>query len=131
MAVTIVDDFRQGLARGSLLIQKCLDCGQFTMYPKHACPHCQSHNLGWQEAGGEGTLMSYTVLRAGPPEGFEDDLPYALGVVRLTEGVQLLARLEPTGEKDWSGYGCDCKVSFSGSSAHNIGERPCAWFARA
>lgn len=109
----IVQGFRDGLARSELLVQKCNSCNQLNMYPRYACPHCQSDDLGWQQAAGTGTLISVTVLRAGGPEGFEHEIPYALGIVRLDEGVQLLGRLVPDADGEWSGYACDQRVAFS------------------
>lgn len=108
---TIVQGFRDGLAAGDLLIQRCGSCSKFNMYPRYVCPHCQSNNLGWHRAGGTATLMSFTVLRAGAPEGFESELPYALAVVRLTEGVQLLARLTADADGEWASYACDATVT--------------------
>jgi hypothetical protein len=108
----IVQGFRDGLAAGDLLVQKCNACEQLNMYPRHACPHCQSDDLGWQQAAGTGQLMSVTVLRAGGPEGFEHEIPYALGIVRLDEGVQLLGRLDPDPDGEWSSYACDQRVAF-------------------
>ena len=98
----IVSDFRAGLAGGDLLIQNCHDCDKPNMWPRYACPHCQSDNLGWVKSSGKGILHSFCVLRQGAPEGFEGDLPYAIGVVKLPEGVQPLVRLEATGENDGS-----------------------------
>lgn len=126
----IVSDFRAGLASGTLLIQNCGVCGKPNMWPRYACPHCQSENLGWVKSAGHGTLHSFCVLRQGAPEGFEDDLPYAIGVVKLDEGVQLLVRLTPTGEDDWSAYQCDDRVSFVAVEPHEIERRPCATFSR-
>lgn len=111
-ASKIIQDFRDGLARGELLIQRCNGCDQLNMYPRYACPHCQSDDLGWQRASGAGILMSFTILRVGAPEGFEQDLPYALGVVRLDEGVQLLGRLAPDSDGGWTGYACDTPVRY-------------------
>jgi uncharacterized OB-fold protein len=100
------------------------------MWPRYACPHCQSDNLGWVKSAGRGVLHSFCVLRQGAPEGFELDLPYAIGVVKLAEGVQLLARLEAHGEEDWSEYGCDDVVEFVAVDASEIERRPCATFRR-
>jgi uncharacterized OB-fold protein len=130
MTMRIVSEFRDGLAKGELLIQKCNDCSQLNLYPRHACPFCQSISLGWQRASGRGTLHSYTVLRMGAPEGFEDELPYALGVVKLEEGVQLLARLVPDADGDWQGYRCDASLRFEPMPAEQVRRRPCAWFRR-
>ena len=128
MTAPIVKDFRAGLARGELLVQKCNSCGKLNMYPRYACPHCQSESLGWQKASGRGILHSYTVLRVGAPQGFEEDLPYALGVVKLDEGVQLLGRLVPDADGEWSSYSCDDTVEFAPVSPDLVEQRPCAWF---
>ena len=127
----IVSDFRAGLAGGELLIQNCKDCGKPNMWPRYACPHCQSDNLGWVKSAGKGILHSFCVLRQGAPEGFEDDLPYAIGVVKLAEGVQLLARLEAHGDDDWSAYQCDDVVEFVAVEPAEIARRACATFRRA
>ena len=87
MTAPLVAEFRAGLAAGELLVQKCTSCGKLNMYPRYACPHCQSESLGWQKVSGRGVLHSFTVLRMGAPEGFEADLPYAIGVIKLAEGV--------------------------------------------
>lgn len=113
MAISpIIQGFRDGLAAGDLLLQKCNSCQQLNMYPRYACPHCQSDDLGWQKAAGTGTLMSVTVLRAGGPEGFEHEIPYALGIVKLDEGVQLLGRMAPDEDGEWASYACDQRVTF-------------------
>ena len=122
----VITEFREGLARGELPIQRCGACGKPNMYPRYACPHCQSEDLGWQKAAGGGTLMSFTVLRAGAPEGFESELPYALAVVKLDEGVQLLGRLVPDPDGEWSSYRCDSAVAFAPGKAGKY-----AWFGRA
>ena len=131
MTPPVVADFRAGLARGELLIQKCNACGKLNMYPRHACPHCQSESLGWQKVSGKGVLHSFTVLRLGAPQGFENDLPYALAVVKLDEGVQLLGRLVPDADGEWTRYKCDERVEFTPMSADQVEQRPCAWFKHA
>ena len=130
MSNPIRDQFREGLVRGELLLQQCQTCSKLNMYPRHACPHCQSKALGWQRARGDGVLHSFTVLRAGAPAGFEKDLPYAVGVVKLDEGVQLLARLVPDADGTWNSYQCDDRVRFNAATPESATERPCAWFTR-
>jgi len=124
----IRDEFRAALARGELLVQKCNDCGKLNMYPRHACPHCQSLSLGWQQVRGRGVLHSYTVLRVGAPEGFDQDLPYALGVVKLEDGVQMLGRLVPDAQGNWDHYRCDQTVEFQPVPPEQKTPRACAWF---
>lgn len=42
--------------------------------------------------GGKGTVLSYTVV-SDAPEGFEDQAPYTLALIRLEEGATVLAQL--------------------------------------
>ena len=126
---SLADEFNDALAAGTLVIQRCKACGEVNMYPRYRCPACQSADLGWQQSEGTGVLLSFAVVRAVPPKGFEGDLPYALGVVRLDEGVQLLARLEPAEDGEWDPYACDTRVRFVPRSCQ-VGEtRLTAWFA--
>lgn len=126
---TIVDEYRAGLAEGKLLIQVCKACDAKIMYPRYRCISCGSDQLGWMTVSGKGKLHSYTVVRAVPPAGFEEELPYGLGVVVLDEGVQLLTRLHPGAHRDdWSAYACGARVSFRPVSAEIIAARPVAWF---
>jgi uncharacterized OB-fold protein len=124
----LADAFNEALAEGRLTIQSCNNCGKPNMWPRYRCPYCQSADLGWRDADGAGTLVSYSVVRAVPPNGFEDQLPYALGVIRLDEGVQLLARLEGEGDHGFDVYECDAPVRFSPHPADEMRERPVAWF---
>lgn len=131
MTDTLTLDYRSALGRGELSVQKCGDCGTLNMYPRYACPHCQSENLGWQQVSGRGVLHSFTVSRIGAPIGFEEELPYALAVVKLEEGVQLLGRLVPDSDGDWKRYSCDDPVEFVPEVATEPDARPIAWFRRA
>lgn len=126
----LTKEYREGLTRGELLLQRCEECSKLNMYPRFACPYCQSENLGWATARGEGVLHSYTVCRLGAPIGFEGDLPYALGVVKLQEGVQLLGRLVPGEDGAWDEYNCDDRVEFVAEGSDGSGDRPIAWFRR-
>ncbi|GAA3523024.1 hypothetical protein GCM10022222_01190 [Amycolatopsis ultiminotia] len=130
MADTLTGDYRTGLGRGELVVQKCTECARLNMYPRYACPFCQSEELGWQKVSGKGVLLSFTVSRIGAPLGFGDELPYALAVVKLEEGVQLLGRLEADADGDWHGYSCDDPVEFVPEGATGDEARPIAWFRR-
>ena len=82
---------------------------------------------GWPPAG-RGVLHSFTVQRLGAPSGFEADTPYALGVVKLAENVQLLGRLWPDADGGWDSYACDAEVEFHPAAKDEIARRPVAWF---
>lgn len=124
----IVKEFHEGLADGKLLIQVCNACKSKMLYPRHRCISCHSDDLGWTEASGKGKLHTYTIVRAIPPTGFEDELPYGLGIVKLEEGVQLLGRLAPDSSSgDWATYACDAEVRFC-APPEGAAKRAVAWF---
>ncbi len=123
---TLAEEWGEGLDRGELLIQVCGSCSKPNMYPRYRCPFCGSEDLSFEQSGGVGVLHSYTVVRAVPPKDFVDDLPYALGVVKLEEGVQLTVRLEPDASGSWDGYACDALVGFVPD--HDRHGRRVAWF---
>jgi uncharacterized OB-fold protein len=125
MSQSLTDEYYAALGRGELVIQRCGDCETNIMYPKYACPSCAGTQLGWTKSSGAGVLHSFTVQRAGAPTGFETDLPYALGVVKLDDGVQLLGRLRPDSSGGWDSYVCDARVQFD---ATPDGGRHVAWF---
>lgn len=127
--MTLQTVFRDFLAKGELHVQKCNGCGELNMYPGVRCPKCYSSDLGWQRASGNGTLLSFTVVRAAAPTAFQDDTPYAIGIVLLDEGPQMLVRLHADKDGEFSSYKCDQGVQFSAVAADEIERRPIAWFA--
>ena len=89
------------------LIQRCKDCGQNVFYPKKICPHCLSSNLEWFESSGRGKLYSYSVCLSNVAPGFQDDVPYVVGVVDLEEGVRTLTNVVDCNPEDLK---CDMEV---------------------
>ena len=70
----------------------CLACGTLHFPPREVCRACRSRELEPRYLKGEGTLASYTVVYQ-PPNGFEEQVPYAVGLVDLVEGPRLTAML--------------------------------------
>lgn len=128
--IDLTTEYYESLVEGNLTVQKCHDCGTRIMYPRYRCPECFSSNLGWTGVSGRGTLHSYTVLLVGSPSGYEDDLPYAVCVVKLDEGAQLLGRLWPGEDGTWDHYACDDRVVFKSADRAEVAKHPCAWFAK-
>jgi len=84
--------FWDGCAAGELRIQRCMDCAKPYFDPRQVCPSCGSVNVEWFTASGRATLYSY-VINYRPAPGFEDDGPYAIAVVELTEGPRMMTNL--------------------------------------
>jgi len=85
--------FWDAARENKLVLQHRNDCGKTIFYPRQSCPHCFSDKLGWQAATGRGTIYSYTVVKANAPSAFLADMPYVMAVIRLEEGVQMLANI--------------------------------------
>lgn len=126
----LTGEYYESLAKGKLSVQQCRDCDTHIMYPRYRCPECFGSNLGWTVVSGAGTLHSFTVLLIGSPSGFEEDLPYAVCVVKLDGGAQLLGRLWPGEDGTWDNYTCDDRVVFKSADGLEIAQHPTAWFQK-
>jgi uncharacterized OB-fold protein len=74
----------------------CTSCGHIYFPPRELCKSCRSRGqIEAYRLRGEGTLLSYTVIYQAP-EGFDSQIPYAVGLVELAEGPRLTAMLSDT-----------------------------------
>ncbi|MEE8577923.1 MAG: Zn-ribbon domain-containing OB-fold protein [candidate division Zixibacteria bacterium] len=87
---TKVSEFAGHLKDGRLMGSKCKRCGHESFPPKADCNICLSDEFDYVEFSGKATLLSHTKIYAAPT-GFEDDVPYRIGVVDLEETGRLLA----------------------------------------
>jgi len=87
---TKVSDFAKHLKDGSLMASRCGSCGFKAFPPRADCPECLSGDFEYTEISGEGTILTYTRIEAAPA-GFEDVVPFTIGVVDLKEQGRLLA----------------------------------------
>ena len=55
--------------------------------PRAHCPFCFSDNTGWQQASGDATIYTYSVMRRGAP------VPYAIAYVTLAEGPTMMTNI--------------------------------------
>ncbi len=85
----------EGAKAHELRLQYCNDCKEHFFYPRIFCPKCLSMNVEWKKVSGKGTLLTY-VLSARPAPGFEDELPYAIAIVKLAEGPHLMTNIVET-----------------------------------
>ena len=90
-----VQEFAAHLKDGRLMGSTCKACGYSTFPPRADCPQCLSGDFAFREISGQGTLYTYTKIEAAPT-GFEDCVPYTIGVVDLVEGGRLLAWIGDT-----------------------------------
>jgi uncharacterized protein len=86
--------FWEACNREELILPKCDDCGAVFYYPRIACPHCGSQNLGWIRASGKGRIFSFTrVAVSFHGDVWQLQLPYHVVLVDLAEGPRMVSRL--------------------------------------
>ena len=87
-------EFFDAAARNELVIKRCHDCGQALPPEEAVCTTCSHTELAWAPAAGTGTLVTWTVVHRAPNAAYADVVPYTVGVVELTEGPWLYARID-------------------------------------
>jgi len=85
--------WRLSKSRYTLTGTKCTRCGSVYFPPRSLCPKCRSKgNLEDFRFSGKGKIISWTVIRA-PPEGFEQQTPYAVAIIELDEGAKITGQI--------------------------------------
>lgn len=85
--------YREGLARGELLVSRCPDCEHLQLPPRPVCGRCSSARAAeWVPVSGRARVWSFVVfhkhyLADGP------ETPYAVAVVELEEGPRLITNV--------------------------------------
>lgn len=85
--------FWEACRRHELRIQRCRSCGALRYYPRALCPSCLSDGVEWVLCSGRGTVYTFTITHQNQAPGFREQLPYALAVVTLEEGPQMLTNI--------------------------------------
>ena len=76
-----------------LRFQKCLDCDHVRWPASIICPSCYSKETEWVQAGGKGTVYTYSVYHQAFHPSFEKDLPYVTAIIELEEGPRFLSNI--------------------------------------
>lgn len=80
-------DFWAGTATGVLRLRHCTDCARPHWYPRPQCPLCMGPQTVWKDAGGLGSIYSFSICRRVGP------VPYVIAYVRLDEGITMLSNI--------------------------------------
>ena len=83
--------FWDGCVLGELRILRCVNCSQAIADAPRICWRCLSRDLQWEVAIGGATLYSWSVVWR--PQTTDFEVPYAVGIVTLDEGIQLVSGL--------------------------------------
>jgi uncharacterized OB-fold protein len=87
---TKVSEFANYLRGGYIMGSKCKKCGFKTFPPRADCPECMSSDFEYVEYSGKGVVHTFTTIAAAPT-GFEDKVPYTVGLVDLEGGGRMVA----------------------------------------
>ncbi len=78
--------------RYRLEAKKCKNCGTTLFPPRLICPVCRNRTFDDTRLADKGKVISYTIIRV-PPHQYVDQSPYAVGIVKLDDGVKLTGQI--------------------------------------
>src|SRR5690625_850819 len=77
----------------SLALTYCTQCKPFFPLAPHACRNGGSTALDTRPASGTGVVRSVTQVYRAPSPAWQEKAPYALALVRLSEGPSLMTHV--------------------------------------
>ena len=83
--------FWEGAVWNELRIQRCTACQTLRHPPRPGCGNCGSLDWDYILSCGDGTVYSFVIMHHPPVPGFE--MPYAVGLIELEEGVRMLSNI--------------------------------------
>ncbi len=86
-------EFYAFCAKGELRFQRCNACAAWRHPPRILCPRCGAESWEWARSSGRGKVYSWTITHQALLPMFAEDLPYAVVVVELDEGLRLVSAL--------------------------------------
>ena len=75
-----------------LVGEMCGRCGSKIFPPRDLCPECSQPAYEPYTFSGRGEVYSHTTVHM-PPEGYEENAPYAVALIKLEEGPLVTAQL--------------------------------------
>lgn len=86
--------------RYNLIGSICKSCDERYFPRRELCPKCRRKGkIEEIKFCGEGKIYSHTTIYA-PPDGFEDQRPYVLAIIKLKEGPKVTAQVVDCKSKD-------------------------------
>ncbi len=81
------------LRKGRLAAAKCRSCGKIYFPPQKDCPRCRVSDMEVHYLSPEGELVTWTVINV-KPLSFMHHKDYVVGIVRLRDGINVLAWID-------------------------------------
>jgi len=111
-----LESFYRFCSQRKLTGARCGSCRSILVPPRALCPKCGSTDIQWTELKGTGKLLTYSVVHVAPT-AFQSLVPYAVGIVLLTEGARLPGIIRAN-LKDLR-IGLDLKIDFEPPQSEN------------
>jgi len=93
MTVEIARHWRLKAQRYRLVGEVCPKCNGKIFPPRDVCPYCSDNESQPHfQFSGRGEVFSYSTVH-NAPEGYEDQTPYTVALVKLEEGPLVTAQL--------------------------------------
>jgi uncharacterized OB-fold protein len=89
---------------------KCTKCGKILFPPRLVCPECKNRDFEKIKLPDNGKIKTFTIIRIAPT-GFEDLVPYAIGIVELENGLSTMMQIADC-EPDEIKTGMPVKLEF-------------------
>jgi uncharacterized OB-fold protein len=71
---------------------KCTQCGKVFFPPRVVCNGCRGESFESVKLAQTGKVETFTIIRVAP-SGFADQAPYAVGIIKLDDGVKITAQI--------------------------------------
>lgn len=96
----IARHWRLNSQRYRLVGEACPQCGHKMFPPRDVCDECADNGKQPDfEFSGRGEVFSYTTVN-NPPEGYQENAPYTVALVKLEEGPLVTAQLTDVDNED-------------------------------
>jgi len=92
MKISVPRVWREIKAHYLLEATVCNKCGKIHYPPRPICDNCGNRNLFRRKLSGEGEVLTYTIQYI-VLEGYREYAPIVFAIVKLKEGVKILAQL--------------------------------------
>jgi len=83
-------DYWKALADGRFLLQRCVECSNWTWPARPICSSCHGSDLEWVESRGTGEVYSWVITHQPYGPDLATLVPYPVALVRLDEQDDLL-----------------------------------------
>ncbi|MBU0765835.1 MAG: Zn-ribbon domain-containing OB-fold protein [Bacteroidetes bacterium] len=88
----VAKNWREQPSRYRLEAVKCKTKGMIFFPKRRICPETGCTDFETIRLKGKGVIETYTIIRTAP-SGFEDQAPYAIGIVKLEEGISIMGQI--------------------------------------